>query len=300
MKILCLGSLNLDHVYSLDHFVAAGETIASKDMNIFCGGKGLNQSIALARAGAQSFHAGRIGADGERLRERLQSSGVDVRYVETDPAAPTGHAIIQVDKRGQNCIIICGGTNQTLDEKFIDGALAGFERGDIVLMQNETSCLDYAIKKAASLGLRVALNPSPMDDKLKNSDALGDVTWFILNELEGAAFTGETQPDAILTRMKQRFPSCLIVLTLGKDGAVYYDGENKYTHGIYDVKVADTTAAGDTFAGYFLACVAAGKREDEALMLASKASSIAVSRPGASDSIPTMDEVLACELKLSK
>ncbi len=297
MKVLSYGSLNLDYVYSVDHFVKGGETIASLDRNEFCGGKGLNQSIAVARAGGEVYHAGRIGAEGEVLKNRLRDSGADVSLTET-AGVPTGHAIIQVDKKGQNCIIIHGGANRAVTEADVDRMLEGFRPGDVLLMQNETSARDYAITKAAEKGMLVALNPSPMDEELANSPALKHVHWFILNEIEGHDLSGETDARRICETMRERFGDCVVVLTLGKGGAMYFDGTNEYRHGIYDVPVVDTTAAGDTFAGYFLACTAAGCAPDKALELASRASSIAVSRAGASDSIPTMHEVETIEMQL--
>lgn len=293
MKVLSLGSLNLDHVYAVDHFVRGGETIASRGMNEFCGGKGLNQSVALAKAGAEVYHAGKIGPDGEVLRRRLEESGVDTACTRTEAGVPTGHAIIQVDPKGQNCIIIHGGANQEITPDFIDEVLEKFEPGDLALFQNEISSLDYALEACAKKGLKVALNPSPMDDRLKSSPALQYVTWFILNEIEGFEITGEKEPDAICDTLTSRYPGCVVVLTLGKQGVVYWDGKTRASHGIYNVPVVDTTAAGDTFAGYFLASTARGCDAKTALVLASKASSIAVSRPGASDSIPTLAEVEA-------
>ena len=135
-----------------------------------------------------------------------------------------------------------------------------------------------------------------MTNELANSPALKYVTYFILNEIEGKAVTGETDPDRICKIMKERYPNGTVVLTLGGDGAVYYDGSKKIAHGIYPVKAVDTTAAGDTFAGFFLATLAAGESPETALQRASKAAAIAVTRPGASDSIPTLDDVLSLDL----
>lgn len=296
MKILCLGSLNLDFVYNVDHFVQAGETIAALERNQFCGGKGSNQAISLARAGANVFMAGRIGKDGDVLRERLVANGADVSLLEVDDEIPTGHAIIEVDPSGQNCIIICGGANRTIDEAFIDRALEGFGASDIILLQNEISGLDYAIKRATEKGIGVALNPSPLDDALKNSPALDDVDWFIINELEGCELTGETEPEAICKAMRSKYPKCIVVLTLGVDGVMYYDGSNAFAQAAYDVKPVDTTGAGDAFTGFFLAGIGDGLTVPAALKLASKAAAISVTRPGAADSIPSRAEVDAAEL----
>lgn len=296
MKVLSFGSLNVDYVYALDHFVQAGETIAASGRSIHRGGKGLNQSVALALAGAETYHAGRLGQDGLMLRDWLVRNGVDVSLTEIDPEIPSGHAIIQVVPSGQNSIIILAGTNGSITEDFVDRMLASFGPGDWMLLQNETSCRDYAIRRAAEKGLKVALNPSPMTDELASSPALADVTYFILNEIEGKAVTGETDPDRICLAMKEKYPNGIIVLTLGSDGVVYYDGERRLSHGIYPVKAVDTTAAGDTFAGFFLATLANGGDPETALQRASKASAIAVTRPGASDSIPSLREVLELDL----
>ena len=296
MKVLSFGSLNLDYVYAMDHFVQAGETIAAKDRSIHRGGKGLNQSVALALAGAETYHAGRIGTDGIMLKDWLVEKGVDVRFLETDESIPTGHAIIQVDPSGQNCIFILAGTNGSITEEFVDRALENFEAGDILLLQNETSARDYAIQAAAKKGLLVALNPSPMTDELAHSPALKDVSYFILNEIEGKAISGKTEPKEICETIRNLFPGAKVVLTLGGDGAMYYDGSEYLFHKAYSVKAVDTTAAGDTFTGFFLATLCSGGTPEEALARASKAAAITVTRPGASDSIPSLEEVLQANL----
>ncbi len=290
MKILNIGSLNIDHVYRVDHAVRPGETISATNLQLFCGGKGLNQSIALSKAGAKVYHAGKIGQDGLMLTERLTQSGVNTEYTKVNNEVPTGHAIIQVDTKGQNCIVIFGGANTDITESDIDDILQNFEAGDILLLQNEVSNIEYAIEKAHEKNMKIALNPSPIGN-LASSDKLKYVDWFILNEVEGLEITGEEVGRDICIHLVNRFPNCKVVLTLGKQGCLYYDGNTFYEHGIYDVKVVDTTAAGDTFTGYFLACIMENMEIDKALTLASKASSIAVSKAGASDSIPTREEV---------
>lgn len=290
MKILNIGSLNIDHVYRVDHAVRPGETISAANLQLFCGGKGLNQSIALSKAGAKVYHAGKIGQDGLMLTERLTQSGVNTEYTKVNNEVPTGHAIIQVDTKGQNCIVIFGGANTDITESDIDDILQNFEAGDILLLQNEVSNIEYAIEKAHEKNMKIALNPSPIGN-LASSDKLKYVDWFILNEVEGLEITGEEVGRDICIHLVNRFPNCKVVLTLGKQGCLYYDGNTFYEHGIYDVRVVDTTAAGDTFTGYFLACIMENMEIDKALTLASKASSIAVSKAGASDSIPTREEV---------
>ena len=298
MKILNFGSLNIDNVYQVEHFVRAGETISSLGLANYCGGKGLNQSIALARAGASVWHAGRIGKEGGMLRDRLAKENINLDYLETLEDIQSGHAIIQVDQKGQNCIVLFKGANYRFTEKDVDNILEGFEAGDIMLLQNETSCVEYAIEAAHKKGLKVALNPSPITDELAKSPVMKYVDWFILNEIEGEEISGKQDGAEICEELLRRNPGCRVMLTLGKRGCVYCDGQQIFRHGIYDVPVVDTTAAGDTFTGYFLAGVAEGMEMPKVLEMASKASSLAVSRAGASDSIPTRAEVESTDIKL--
>lgn len=289
MKVLNFGSLNVDYVYSLDHIVRGGETISSTKVETFSGGKGLNQSIALAKAGAPTYHAGLIGEEGDFLLDTCKENGVDTTYIRKLPAKG-GHTIIQVDANGQNCIILYGGTNQMITKEFVDEVLAGFEAGDYLVLQNEINQLDYIIDKAYERGMKIVLNPSPFDSKLDACD-LTKIHLFMINEIEGEQITGYSDKDEILAELEKKFPDAAFVLTLGSDGAVYYDGKEKVFQGIFKVKAVDTTAAGDTFSGFFLAKIIEGATVAEALRTAAKASSIAVSRPGAAPSIPTMEEV---------
>ncbi|MEA5051759.1 MAG: ribokinase [Oscillospiraceae bacterium] len=291
--ILNIGSLNIDYVYSVDHFVRAGETIASRELHTFCGGKGLNQSVACARAGAKIRHLGRVGGEGLFLRERLEQAGVDVSDVTVLRDVASGHAIIQVDTSGQNSIVLYAGANHRITEADVDAAVARCARGDILLLQNETSCVDYAAEAAHAAGMRVALNPSPITDALARSRALAHVDWFILNEIEGEAVSGEKEPEKICDALLGRYPDARVMLTLGARGCLYKDAQTTARHDIYKVPVVDTTAAGDTFTGYFLAGLERGADIGAILAEASMASSIAVGRAGASDSIPVYGEVAA-------
>lgn len=289
MKVLTIGSMNIDHVYSVDHIVQPGETLTTGGKNVFLGGKGINQSMALAKAGAEVYHSGMIGSDGAMFLEACAEYGVNSDYIRTIDA-PTGHTIIQVDKNAQNCILLYGGANQMLTEEFVDEVLAYFEKGDILLLQNEVNLLPYIIDKAYAMGMQIALNPSPFDDKLSACD-LSKISIFLLNEIEGGQISGENEPDAILDKLQELYPEARIVLTLGKDGAVYAHKEERYAQPIFKVEAVDTTAAGDTFTGYFLAGLMDGMEIPDILRMSSKASSIAVTRPGAVQSIPYRKEV---------
>ena len=165
MKVLSFGSLNFDHVYQMDHFVMPKETTSSLSYSRGFGGKGLNQSIALAKSGLDVYHAGRVGFDGQPFIDYLQEYGVKVDYLKKDEEAATGHAIIQVS-HSENCIILYGGANQLIDEAQIDEVLTHFEKGDLLLIQNEISSLTYLITKAHEKGLRIAFNTAPMDEKI--------------------------------------------------------------------------------------------------------------------------------------
>lgn len=184
MKILNLGSLNLDKVYSVDSFVQPGQTIRASGYEIFCGGKGLNQSVAIASAGVQVYHLGMVGLDGGILRNQLKARNVNMKYLSCADC-DSGHAVIQVTPSGQNCIIVNGGANLCIEEKHVDEALSDFAAGDIFLAQNETSCVAYAIKAAHKKGIKVAYNPSPVTQELLQYP-LELVDILILNENEGS------------------------------------------------------------------------------------------------------------------
>lgn len=290
MKIYNLGSLNIDYVYSVEDFVRPGETIASAELCINAGGKGLNQSVALARAGAKVIHGGAIGTDGEFLKELLKDSGADTAKIKTT-SGKTGHAIIQVNKNGQNCIILYKGANQTITPEYIEDFLSDAQSGDILLLQNETNCIKEAMLTAHNKGMQIAFNPSPFEKSILDLP-IELVDWWFLNEIEGEEISDKKEPYEIAEELLNRYPDSNIILTLGKNGCIFKNKDITFHQPIIESCVADTTAAGDTFTGYFLAHTANGKDAKESIFIATKASSIAVSRKGAAPSIPTIDEVI--------
>ena len=290
MKVLNIGSMNLDHVYNVDHIVQPGETQATDGMNIFLGGKGINQSIALAKAGADVYHGGMIGSDGQLFLDACREYGVKADYIRKIEGK-TGHAIIQIDKSAQNCIILYGGANERLTEEYVDEVLAGFEKGDMLLLQNEVNLISYIVDKAYEKGMQIALNPSPFNDRLKAVD-MSKISLFLMNEVEGGQITGLEDPEEIIAKVVELYPNAKIVLTLGKDGAIYAEGNVRIQQPIFKVEAVDTTAAGDTFTGYFLAGLIEGMEIADILRMSAKASSIAVTREGAVPSIPYRDEVM--------
>ena len=284
MKILNYGSCNVDYVYSLDHVLKVGETLVADGMETFPGGKGLNQSVALARAGAPVFHAGCIGAGGEFLEALLAEAGADLSYL-THTNEKNGHAVIQVSRAGENSIFIYQGSNAMVTKADIDRTLADFSAGDVLLLQNEISNVGYLVAQAAARGLFVVLNPSPIDDSLRAVD-LSRVGCIVLNEIEAADLTGQSDPSAALDYFAAHYPDLLVVLTLGGEGCVCQNKGERIVQPAFEADVVDTTAAGDTFTGYFVAGLYEGRPLSEILVLATAAASIAVSRRGAAPPSP--------------
>ena len=290
MRVLNLGSLNIDYVYSVDHIILPGETEATGSRNTFLGGKGMNQSCALAKAGVEVYHGGLIGEDGKMFLDACKEYGVHDEFIKIVDG-PSGHTVIQIDKNAQNSILLFGGANQRWTVEFIDEVLSHFTSDDILLLQNEVNLLPYIVDKAYEKGMQIALNPSPFNEKLDAVD-MKKISIFLLNEVEGFQLTGEKETEAIIAKLRELFPHARIMLTLGKDGAVYVDEKQKVFQPIFKVKAVDTTAAGDTFTGYFLAGLSEGLPIEDVLRMSAKASSIAVTREGAVPSIPYRAEVL--------
>lgn len=293
-KVLCFGSLNIDYTYKVDHFVQKGETISSQGLQVFSGGKGLNQSTALAKAGVEIYHAGAVGRDGEFLLEQLRDVGVHTENVAILTEVRSGNAIIQNDAEGDNCIILYGGANQAVTREQADAVIGKFSAGDYIILQNEISELAYIMKTAHKKGMRIVLNPSPMNDKIL-ALPLEKVDLLILNEVEAGQIldTDETDGDVLMEKLLKRFPEMKFVLTLGSQGSIYGDKRQKIKQSAYRVKAVDTTAAGDTFTGFFIGSLVRGLSVEQAMDIASRASAIAVTRSGAAPSIPTWDEVEA-------
>ena len=288
-RILNFGSLNIDHVYQVPHFVRPGETLASRGYSSFVGGKGCNQSVALARAGAAVAHAGKVGHDGVWLKEFLAKTGVDASLTKIS-SAWTGHAIIQVSGNGENSIILHGGANHDISPEDAAAALEKFGEGDWLLLQNEISSIPEIMRLAHARGLKIALNPAPISEELRDYP-LDLVSTFILNEIEGSELSGEKEEEKIIAKLAALYPKAAIVLTLGSRGVRYKDAKQEFCAASEKVKAIDTTAAGDTFIGYFLADIIAESPVETALKNACKAAAICVTRKGAALSIPERKEL---------
>ena len=292
-RVLNFGSLNLDYVYQVDHFVRPGETISAKSQSVNAGGKGLNQSCALARAGATVFHAGCVGNGGEPLLEILRADGADTSFI-LQANVFQGNAVIQVDPTGENCILLYGGSNQCITEEQIEETLTGFGRDDVLLLQNEINNLPLIVDKAYERGMTIILNPSPYDDRLLDVD-FGKLSWLLVNEVEMEQVSGTDQPDDAWKQLYKKYPELSLLITLGKQGSIAFRTENggleTAEQQAFPVKALDTTAAGDTFTGYFVAALMEQRPLAECMKLATAASAISVTRPGAAPSIPGREEV---------
>jgi ribokinase len=291
-KILVYGSLNVDFIFSVDCIVCPGETISSGSLEKSAGGKGANQVAALAKAGMEAYIAGKIGRDGLFLLDLLKSYGANTEFVKIYEGV-TGQAIIQVDRNGQNAIVLFPGGNGCIEPGEIGEAIGSFGEGDSILLQNEIPLTGKIMETAKKRGMMICLNPSPYNEKIEQLPLdLTDI--FFVNEIEGAAMAGlglQAPPTAILDKLTKRFPGKELILTAGKEGAYYGCDEKRAKGDIVDCPVVDTTGAGDTFTGYFLAARFRGMDITSSLQLACKASSIAVTRKGAMEAIPFKEEV---------
>lgn len=290
MKIYNFGSMNIDHVYEVDHIVRVGETISSFTYERLIGGKGLNQSIALAKAQAEVVHLGCVGSDGRFLIDFLNEQGVHTEYIE-ELDRPTGHAIIQLDKQGNNSIVLYPGANHEVSVDYIDRMFAMITSDDLILLQNEISNLEYIIDKAYEQSIPVALNLAPVTANALELD-FTKITHLLINETEGEALAQESKHELIGLKLCDKFPNLNVVLTLGELGSMYFYKEQVLHQKIYKTKTVDTTAAGDTFTGYYLAEIIKNKNVQQALHLASLASSLTVEVKGAANSIPTYQRVI--------
>ncbi len=292
IEVLNFGSLNVDHVYNVPHFVRPGETLSGSGYASYAGGKGLNQSVALARAGVRVSHAGKIGSDGMFLKKTLQEAGVNTDFVFCGDT-PTGHAVIQIDPSGQNSILLYPGANCEITGDEMSAVLESLPPGAWLLLQNEINSIPFLMSKAKECGLRIAINPAPCSAEVKKYPLhLADILF--VNEIEAAELAGINGRDKeILAALTSRYPDSEVIMTLGGDGAMYGKKDIMFHTPPTGTDVVDTTSAGDTFNGYYLAARLRGFPPERAMASASKAAGIAVSRHGAAVSIPAAPEVFS-------
>lgn len=289
IKVLDFGSLNIDNTYRVDKIVKEGETIACNKFEKFIGGKGLNQAIALKKSGADVMFAGLVGNDdGDLLIDYIEKNNLTHMIKKT--SGPSGHAIIQIDNCGQNSIIVEGGANKKIEKIYVDEVIKGFNKGDYILLQNEINDVDYIVNVASEKGLKVFLNPSPINEKIYDID-FNKVDCIILNESEGRSLSGKDNKLDIISYFKKKYHEMEVILTLGEEGGYYSHKETLMKYRANKVDVVDTTAAGDTFCGYFVGLQALDYRLEDSLDTASLAAAITCKTKGASSSIPTIDKL---------
>ena len=288
------GSINVDYVYAVESIVRPGETISAIGLQTFPGGKGANQTVAMCRAGAKVVHVGQVGKDTEWMQELLAKEGADVSNVLVSNDTPGGCAIIQVEKSGQNSIIVLGGTNQCIPETLVEDVLSKASPSDWLTLQNELNLTPLAMKAAKAHGLKVCFNPSPLTNAIA-AYPLDCVDLLIVNEDEAAVLAGLSigaLPENAAASIFARYCTPMICITLGSKGAMLFkNGGNPIRQDAFKVKAVDTTGAGDTFTGYLLAGIADGLELDKAIRRAALAASISVGRNGAIPSIPYAEDL---------
>ncbi|TBN40475.1 ribokinase [Paracoccus subflavus] len=285
MAIWNLGSINIDHVYRLHRLPRPGETLAARGHVCGLGGKGANQSIAAARAGAVTHHLGAMGAGDGWVIDRLTERGVDTAGILRLADQPTGHAVILLDSAAENAIVIHPGANRAIAPAMLEKPLSAITAQDSLLIQNETSAQVEAARIARTAGARVIYSAAPFD-----IDAVGAV---LPHATILAMNAGEA--EALFAAIPGPLPVRGLLITRGADGAEYRDliTGAVYRQPAFAVRPVDTTGAGDTFAGYFAASLDRGDTVPDALRLAAGAAALKVTRPGAGEAIPGLDEVMA-------
>ena len=283
MTIYSFGSINIDHIHTVPHFPQPGETLSDTGYAVGLGGKGCNQSLAASAAGARVRHIGAVGADGLWARQQMADAGVDIAAVSECPEA-TGHAVIYVTPDAENQIVIHGGANRAFTAQAIETALAGAGQGDWFLCQNETNMVAEAAAMARARGLRVAYAAAPFD--AETAAAMLPLTDLLaVNALEAEALARQVgcQPAAL--------PVPSLLITRGAEGAVWLRDGARTEMPAFEVLAVDTTGAGDTFLGTFLAGLDLGLTDEIALRRAAAAAALQVTRTGAGTAIPTAAEL---------
>ena len=285
MAVFNLGSINADLFYQVPHLLAPGETLASTDHSRGLGGKGANMSVAIARAAARAVHIGAVGADGGWAVERLLEYGVDTRnIVKLD--VPTGHAVIMVDDRGENAILLFPGANRAITVSHIDSALLGATEADTFVFQHETSAQIEGATLASSKGMRVVYAAAPFDAQAVEA-VLPMLDILVMNAVEARQLT-----DALGVTLAT-LPVRDVIVTLGGDGCrwINTDDGTDQTFPAIPVTPVDTTGAGDTFTGFLVAALDRGLPMKQAILLGQQAGAIMVTRHGTADVIPDLKDI---------
>jgi ribokinase len=288
MRVLNFGSINIDTVFRVASIARPGETIAARDVQRFAGGKGANQSVALARAEAGVFHAGVVGPDGHWVVDLLREAGVNTSLIVVDESCRTGSAFIQVADDGQNAIVLDPGANRAITPAHIERAFAAFAPGDVLLLQNEVNEVPALLRAGKQRGMTIVFNPAPMTPAV-HAYPLDLVDVLIVNEHESEQLSGTSDPASALAIL----PARERLITLGDRGVLVHDGTRAFSSPAMRVTAVDTTSAGDTFIGYFIATRLRGASMPDAASLACRAAAVCVTTVGAMNSIPSLSAVRA-------
>ena len=296
--LVVIGSINMDLVVRTPRMPLPGETLLGSDFHTIPGGKGANQTVAVARQGAAVKIVGCVGNDdfGQAQWRCLNAEGIDLSLLQVDAQQATGIAVIMIDQSGQNSIIVSAGANNAVSVAQIDAAKDAIAQAAMLICQLEVpvESVMYAIESAHHSQTPVLLNPAPAHHGL-DLTLFEKVTYLILNESEAEALTGMgvndvTSAKAAAMRLRDAGAKT-VILTLGANGAIVAHGGELYHEAAVSVKAVDTTAAGDTFVGCFAVAISEGVSVPEAVRIATHASALSVTKLGAQPSIPTRQEV---------
>ena len=304
-NIVVIGSSNTDMVVKTSHLPVPGETVLGGDFFMNAGGKGANQAVAAARYGNRVVFVAKTGNDlfGEQVRKSMKEDGIVTDYVFIDDEHPSGVALITIDQKAENCIVVAGGANMYLKPEDIDKAKEEILGGDVVLMQLETpiETVEYAAKMAAEAGVKVILNPAPAPAEPLSKELISNLFLITPNRSEASRLTGIEVTDLASA---QRAALALydmgaknVIVTLGSEGSLVYDGHMMMRVEAIKVEAVDTTAAGDTYNGVLASVIAEGKSLIDAVHEANIAGAISVTRMGAQPAAPTRDEIIAMKKK---
>lgn len=296
-KVIVIGSSNVDMVVKTSHLPAPGETILGGEFLMNQGGKGANQAVAVKRMGGNLIFMAKLGNDllGQQSVAYFNKEGIDTRYISLDEKSASGVALISLDAHAENSIVVASGANMLLNEQDVDKVVEEMYEGDILLMQLEIplQTVEYAARKAFAKGVKVVLNPAPACSLPK--ELFRYLYMITPNRIEAEMLTGiklanntdaEKVAEAICAMGVKN-----VIITLGSKGCLIQEDGVFYRVDACKVEPVDTTAAGDTFNGVLCVGLAEGMDLRQAAVLASKASSIAVTRMGAQSSIPYREEL---------
>ena len=282
MTIYNLGSINIDHIYLMPHLVMPGETLAASDYQAALGGKGANQSIAIARAGSDVIHGGMINIADEDWLDSMAEAGVDIRHIIRSDDMPTGHAIVAVDEgKGENQIILSPSANAAIPNDLIGDLLKEAQPSDWALAQNETNQTTYFLKQAKAKGLKICYSAAPFVAEV-TAELLPIVDLLVVNEIEAKELSDHLGEDINVEHL---------IITKGADGADYFHQGSHHHIPAVPANAVDTTGAGDTYLGYVLAGLDQRMAILDAMKLAAKAAAFQVERHGASDAIPNRNDL---------